>query len=107
MSYKSLLNKYCDIQESTATQSELGEVTYDWTVKKANVKTRVSRVSRETVIDGEYRVTVEDFKFYFTRDTAVTRNNRLEIEGETYEIIAIVSDSSDHHKVAYARIIKP
>ena len=105
MSYSQLLKKTCTIEQKTETQGALGELSTVWSSKATNVKTRYVQ-AKQSELRGGYQVTIEDYKFFFlfTEDIAIA--DRIVVDGDTFDIMHVLTDSSDHHKFAYARIIK-
>lgn len=105
MSFTKLLNKTCVIQEKTSAQSGLGEITDSWSTKASGVKTRYSQVSRSELI-GEYQVTLEDYKFYFEPSVDVLIEDQIVVDSKTFEVKHVATDSSDHNKYAFAKLIQ-
>lgn len=105
MSFEKLLKKLCTIQQKTETQGALGELSISWNDKYTTVKTRYVQ-AKQSELRGGYQVTIEDYKFFFlfTEDIAIA--DRIVVDGDTFDIMHVLTDSSDHHKFAYARIIK-
>ena len=105
MSYCKLLNKLCTIQQKTETQGALGELSISWNDKYTTVKTRYVQ-AKQSELRGGYQVTIEDYKFYFLATTDIAIDNKIVVDGDMFEVMHVLSDSSSHHKFAYARIIK-
>ena len=106
MSYEGLLNKTCTIESPVETQTGTGEISRSWSEVAAGVKTRIHRVtnSREQVLVGDYQVTLEDFKFHFMPSVTVEKNYRIVVGSDTYEVLAVVNDSSGRIKTVFARV---
>ena len=105
MSFCKLLNKLCTIEQKTETQGALGEVSLSWSDKAINVKTRYVQ-AKQSELRGGYQVTIEDYKFYFLVSADIAIADRIVVDGDTFEVMHVLYDSSDHHKFAYARITK-
>ena len=105
MSYEKLLKKTCTIEQKTETQGALGDISLSWSSKAVNVKTRYVQ-AKQSELRGGYQVTIEDYKFYFLATADIAIADRIVVDGDTFDVMHVLSDSSDHHKFAYARIIK-
>tara|TARA_R100001086_G_C11744219_1_gene233387 strand:- start:173 stop:499 length:327 start_codon:yes stop_codon:yes gene_type:complete len=104
MSFCKLLNKTAVIQEKSGSQSALGEITDSWSTKASNVKTRYMQVSKSELV-GDYQVTLEDYKFFFEFATDISIADRIVVDGKTFEVQHVASDSSDNHKFVFASLL--
>lgn len=105
MSFTKLLNKTCVIQQKAETQTGIGELTLTWSTKASGVKTRYLQ-AKQAELRGAFQVTSEDYKFFFEFATDISIADRIVVDGQTYEVKHVLSDSSAHHKFAYAEIVK-
>lgn len=106
MSFSKLLNKTCVITErDPAAQNAIGERIESWSDKATGVKTRYLQ-AKQSELRGAFQVTSEDYKFFFEQSTDISIADRIVVDGQTFEVKHVLSDSSAHHKFAYAEIIK-
>lgn len=107
MSFKLLLNLSCDIEEYTVSQDAYGKKDKSWSVRDADIPCRKENVQREKLLDNKYRVTVDDFLFFFEGDTTIARGDRIKVDQDYYSVIGVqvIYNSTDiHHLEVYAMI---
>ena len=97
MSFDSLLNKTCKIQELTNTQdSTTGQMVKSWTDKYINVKCR-----RDQASGGEFESDNSILKrathIFFMRNnyTIAEGKNRIVFDGKNYNVL-LVGDAGGH-----------
>lgn len=103
MGFLSMLNETCVIQSFSDAQTGTGEVTRTWANKATGVQTRHHTAQREQVIDGDYKVTLEDFVFYFASGVSIDKADRIVVGSDAFEVMAVVEHSKQHHLTVYAR----
>ena len=104
MSFEKLLNKLCTIQTKSEVQTGLGEITTSWVDTYTDVKCRYNRSKAPIVLDGSYKVSLEDFSFYFLITSTITKADQIVVDGNTFEVMHVFEDSKGHHKKVYARL---
>lgn len=114
MAFHELLNATCRIQTKTVTQNDLGETVEGVPVESKDTPTRRSPMTNadpQTI--GNYPVTTEHYKFYFTPETEIELTQTIKLstgEGEDdyeeYEVQYVGLDSSKSIKKVYAKITK-
>lgn len=102
--FQSLLDRVCNIQSVTKTQSTSGAVTDSWSNIATSVPTRF-RKNKDAFGDGKFQVTTEDYKMSFMPTVTIAVGHRIVFENENYSVISVKEDSSRHHKTAYVRKI--
>lgn len=97
MSFTGLLNSLCDIQSKAETQTGSGQLSQSWSVRLAGVMCRanVDRTAGENPALGQHAT--KNARFYFTIDTSISEADRIVFKGETWEVVAVTSDSSGDH----------
>ena len=108
MSYDSLLIDTCDIEENTPGAVDgYGHKADSWTVLHDNEPCRlVSGRGREIKIGAE--VVIADYQL-FLGDIVVTEQNRIVMDGITYDILTVTDhkhSSDSHHKECYLRTVR-
>lgn len=103
MSFDKLLNKTCTIQTKTETQSATGSVSSTWGDTYTSIPVRYNRTREGRVIAGSYEVTVKDYTFYFKSSQTIGESDRIVVDGKTFEVVHVYSDSSVHHLEVFAR----
>ena len=104
MAFEKLLNKLCVIQTKSEVQTGLGEITTSWADTYTDVKCRYNRNKAPIIHDGSYKVSLEDYSFYFLVATTITKADQIVVDGNTFEVLAVFEDSKGHHKKVYARL---
>jgi head-tail adaptor len=100
-----LLNKTCNVQYKELTQSELGETSETWTTKGTH-KTRYEKSKQTRVIDETYKISLDDYLFFFETDVEINRDDRIVVDETIFEVISsqvIDGYSAKHHIEVYAR----
>lgn len=102
--FTNLLNKTASIQSKSLTQNDIGETTESWATV-ATYRTRYEKSSQARVIDDIYKVTLDDFIFFFDADAVVGRDQRIVVDGKIFNVIASynIDGALSPHVEAYAR----
>jgi len=104
MSFNSLLNQDCEIQRFTKTQSNTGEIDKAWSVSS----TPKCRLQKRSVTGGQDLATPygrASHVIYLPIGTDIRDNDRCEIGGKRFNIVAVQKDSSLHHLEVLAQAI--
>ena len=104
MSFEKLLNKLCVIQTKSEVQDGLGEISTTWANTYTDVKCRYNRNKVPQIADGSYKVTQEDYVFYFLNTATITIADRIVVDSKTFEVMHVFEDSKGHHKEVFARL---
>lgn len=102
--FTQLLNKTADIQTKTLTQNGIGETTEIWGTSESH-PTRYEKNSQPRVIDDTYKVTLDDYVFFFDTGVTINRDDRISVDGKTYDVIAVyqIDGIIAPHVEVYAR----
>jgi len=104
MSFISLLNKTAEIQAKTFTTLPNGDRTEAWATLET-VATRMTKNGSAKVVEGVYKVTTDDFLFFFQAGTDIEREYRIICDTIVYNVISVyrANDSdNEHHVQVYA-----
>jgi len=82
-----LQTKTAEIQTVSLTQDAIGQTAEAW-VKTASHACRYERNTNARVVDGAYKVTLEDYIFFFDKGIRVTNEQRIVIDGRIFDVIA-------------------
>lgn len=106
MSITHLLNKTCTIQTKTETQGDTGSFSASWANTYELIPVRYSRArsGNGRVQAGSFQVTLEDFIFYFESNRTISIADRIVVDGLTFEVTHVFSDSSDDHLEVLGRL---
>ena len=85
--FTQLLNKTAEVQSKSLTQNNIGETTESWT-KKGSYPTKYEKNAQPRVIDDTYKVTLDDFIFFFDEGVEVNRDDRIVVDGKSFNVIA-------------------
>lgn len=100
-----LQNKSAEVQSKTLTQNGIGETAEVWT-KKGLYLCRYEKNATPRVIDDVYKVTLDDYIFFFDAGVVVNRDDRIVVDGKTFDVIASYSIdgyTTAHHVETFAR----
>lgn len=105
MSFETLLNEEVVILERHDTVNELGERVYAWT-SGSSFKCRLVPLSVEErlALPGEYRDA--NYKAYFLSSASITEADRIKWNDSLFNVVAVYTDSSHHHKTVILREAK-
>ena len=105
MSFRSLLDRTCTIQEKTVSQSDTGSPTKTWADKATNVDCAIQTISGEEASQARSeKLNVTHFMFFeFSAD--VVAGNKI-IENSIEYIVKRVDDGAGrgHHKEILAEL---
>jgi len=104
MPFSSLLNKTADVQVKSFFTEANGERTETWLALDTH-PTRLTKNGSAKVVEGVYKVTTDDFLFFFDPGVDIEREYRIVCDGLTYNVIAVyrANDSdNEHHVQVYA-----
>jgi len=82
-----LQTKTAEIQTVSLTQDAIGQTEEAW-VKTASHICRYEQNAKARVIDGAYKVTLEDYIFFFDKGVVVTNEQRIVIDNRIFDVIA-------------------
>lgn len=109
MSFEDYLDQSCDIEEYSESQDEYGEISRSWSTKESSVPTRYRRARKERELDvgdEDYRITIEDFVFWFLPQVEIGKEDRLVVNDKVFKVITPpIMDSSRHHQKVFGRRI--
>lgn len=106
MSYASLLILTCTIEQKTNSQNGTGSLSETWATKLSGVKTRKVKNLQPKIYDELTHTYIDDYVFYFLLGTNIVNGNRINLNGEYYEILSVDNDSHNHHVKVFARHTK-
>lgn len=91
--YDSMLNSTCARWCNSSILNDLGEAEYTWALHTDNIKCRFSPISLEESkqLSGIY--VAAKYKCYILPSQAMSTNDRIKWDGNTYEIIEVKVDS--------------
>ena len=82
-----LQTKTAEIQTVSLTQDAIGQTEEAW-VKLDSHICRYEQNAKARVIDGAYKVTLEDYIFFFNKGVVVTNEQRIIIDNRIFDVIA-------------------
>jgi len=104
MSFKKLLNKTCEIQRYSASQSSTGQLDKTWaTVSTPKCRVQKRLVSQNKDLASPYADA--SHVIYMLPDVNVLDEDRIVVGANVFEIVAVQKDSSEHHFEIFAKLI--
>lgn len=99
-----LLNKTCVVQQKSLTQNGIGETSETW-ADINEYKTRYEKSNKSRVIDENYKISLDEYLFFFDKDAVLGRDDRIIVDSKIFNVLSfeIISGfSGDHHVEVYA-----
>lgn len=106
MSFDSLLNKKCTLQQKTETQGSGGEQAETWTPYATGISCRIGQASGREVMTAEGKMVVATHIIYMRPRKVGERDNRAVIDNNIYDILSVedAAGHGDHLEIAVKRV---
>jgi len=101
--YKSWLTDSADIYTRTPSTNALNEDIMSWSKTYSDVQCRFFHVTYEEVKERIGEWDNIEYRVYFLSGQTITTEDRVNYEGNDYEVIKVFTDTEDYYKHAFIR----
>ena len=104
--FAKILPDTCNILSATNTPNDQGGFTQTWGTTTAGVKCRVDPAGGQEQIVADSLRPFSSWILTVKADTTITEQNRVEFDGNTYNVTGIINDGSSWHIVTKVKMEK-